>query len=243
MAIVNFVIVSQPRSGSTFLIDTISSNEQAFCVNELYNLTMIARLDSKDDNTDLAAVQYRDREPVSFYHQFYVSDFAKNIHALGFNFMLGHHADVLKTIVEDQDLKIIYLERENKLAQASSWFRALDDRLWATRESVQIDLEHKISFNRYAYNEYIRATQTLDYLFKLAVLDRGNVLHVTYADFSDIKSLLMRIASFLTIRDEFTYSDIKKQNPNRIGNRFVNAQEVKKYLTAVNLAHWLEEEL
>jgi len=243
MAKVNFVIVSQPRSGSTFLIDTISSNEQAFCDNELYNLSMIARLDSKNDNTDLAAVQYRDRDPVSFYHQFYESDFAKNIYALGFNFMLGHHADVLKTIIEDQDLKIIYLERENKLAQASSWFRALDDRIWATRESVQVDVEHKISFNRYGYNEYIRTAQTLDYLFKLAVSDRGNILHVTYADFSDIKSLLTRIASFLRIRNEFTYSDIKKQNPNRIGNRFVNDQEVKQYLIAVNLAHWLKEEL
>jgi hypothetical protein len=243
MAKVNFVIVSQPRSGSTFLIDTLSSNEQVFCDNELYNLSNIARLDPDNDNTDLAAVQYRDRDPVSFYHEFYGSDFAKGVYALGFNFMLGHHADVLKTIVEDKDLKIVYLERENKLAQASSWFRALEDRIWATRESVQIDLEHKTSFNRYAYNEYIRAAQTLDYLFKHALLDRDNVLHVTYADFSDMKALLMRIASFLTVRDEFRFSDIKKQNPNRICNRFVNGKEVKKYLTAVNQAHWLEEEL
>jgi len=243
MAKVNFVIVSQPRSGSTFLIDTLSSNEQVFCDNELYNLTMIARLDSNNDNTDLAAVKRRDCDPVSFYHEFYGSDFAKRIYALGFNFMLGHHSHVLKTIVEDQSLKIIYLERENKLAQASSWFRALDDRIWATRESAQIDLEQKNTFNRYAYNEYIRAAQTLDYLFKLAVLNRGNVLHVTYVDFSDMNALLMRIASFLTVRDEFTFSDIKKQNPNRIGNRFVNDKDAKKYLTAVNQAHWLEDEL
>jgi len=243
MAKVNFIIVSQPRSGSTFLIDTISSNEQAFCDNELFNLSMIARLDPENDSTGLAAVQYRDRDPVAFYHQFYGSDFAKGIYALGFNFMLGHHVEILKTIVEDQDLKMIYLERENKLAQASSWFRALDDRIWATRESVQIDLEHKVSFNRYAYNEYIQTAQTLDYLFKQAVTDRGNVLHVTYADFSDMKALLMRVASFLTIRNEFTFSDIKKQNPNRVGNRFVNSKDSSEYLTAIDKAHWLEEEL
>ena len=243
MAKVNFVIVSQPRSGSTFLIDTLSSNEQVFCDNELFNLSRIARLDANDDNSDPAAVQYRDRDPVAFYHQFYESTFAKNVYALGFNFMLGHHAEVLKTIVEDQDLKIIYLERENKLAQASSWFRALHDRIWATREWGQIDFEHKTNFNRYAYNEYIRAAQTLDYLFKLAVSERGNLLHVTYTEFSDIKTLLMRIASFLTVRNEFRFSDIKKQNPNRIGNRFIETKEVRKYLTALKQAHWLEEEL
>jgi|GEM_PF-5463940 len=38
-------------------------------------------------------------------------------------------------------------------------------------------------------------------------------------------------------------SDIRKQNPNRIGNRFVNDKDAKKYLTAVNQAHWLEDEL
>jgi hypothetical protein len=243
MAKVNFVVVSQPRSGSTFLINTLSSNKQVFCDNELYNLSMIARLDPNNDESEMAAVQYRDRDPVSFYHEFYESIFAKGIYALGFNFMLGHHAEVLKTIVEDQALKIIYLERENKLAQATSWFRALEDRIWATRESVQIDLGHKTSFDQYAYNEYFRAAQTLDYLFKQTVLNRDNVLHVTYADFSDMDELLIRIASFLTIRNEFTVSDLKKQNPNRIGDRFVNEKEARKHLSAVNRAHWLDDEL
>jgi hypothetical protein len=129
------------------------------------------------------------------------------------------------------------------LIQATSWFRALEDRIWATRESVQIDLGHKTSFDQYAYNEYFRAAQTLDYLFKQTVLNRDNVLHVTYADFSDMDELLIRIASFLTIRNEFTVSDLKKQNPNRIGDRFVNEKEARKHLSAVNRAHWLEDEL
>jgi hypothetical protein len=55
--------------------------------------------------------------------------------------------------------------------------------------------------------------------------------------------LLIRIASFLTIRNEFTVSDLKKQNPNRIGDRFVNEKEARKHLSAVNRAHWLEDEL
>jgi len=38
-------------------------------------------------------------------------------------------------------------------------------------------------------------------------------------------------------------SDIRKQNPNRIGNRFVNDKDAKKYLTVANQAHWLEDEL
>jgi hypothetical protein len=225
------------------MIDTLSTSPQVFCDNELFNPTRIVRLKSEHDTTDLAAIQHRDRDPVAFYHNFYGSEFSKRAYALGFNFMLGHHVEVLKTILEDQNLRVIYLERENKLAQASSWFRALDDQVWATSNPGQINTKHKLQFRLDSYLLYIREAQTLDFLFKRAVSDRDNVLHVTYAEFSDITTLLGRIASFLEVRNEFTVSNIRKQNQNRIGDRFVNSREVREYLTAINHAHWLGEEL
>ena len=236
-----FVIVSQPRSGTTFFLSTISTNKELFCDNELFNLSSIVRLNGEHSNSEIKAVRWRDKNPHVLFDNFYNSNFAKQHKTIGFNFMLGHHPEVLEKIINDPEIKIIYLKRTNRLAQATSWFKALDTKEWATNKSNS--LSEKQHFNEFRYLEFMRKSETLDYLFEAAIKDRNNVLKIEYSNFANFKEVLNKVSKFLNVSNSFSISNLKKQGDNHIIKRFSNPKLVEDVISNINKLNWLDKEI
>jgi len=242
MNTIKFVVITQPRSGSTYLVETLNSNPQLTCENELFNPRQIVKIDSSQTDDSPPALRKRNNRPIQFLQNFYASADNTKVSAIGFNFMLGHNFKVLNYLLNQEEIKIIFLERENKLGQASSWFKALDDRIWATKNSKDIQAE-KISFKRFQYIGQINLSKTLDSLFKRAIKNRPNTLRVTYSDFAHLDSLLASVARFLNVDNQFQPSSLLKQNPNSLIERFANPKQVISTCKTYGLSDWLENEL
>lgn len=232
MAETNFIVVSQPRCGTTFFIRSLSTHPEVFCDNELFNPLKIVRLEACNDSPDIA---FREKYPLKFFNNYYTSEFSKKFKAIGFNFMLGQHVPILEEIIKNEDIKIIYLERENRLAQAASWFKALETEEWASFTATEVS---KQEFRFGLYTEQIRKCETLDFLFKRAIENRKNTLHIFYTEVLHIENLFPKVADFLGVANIFKPDILKKQGNPDILERFVNKQEVEKFLELIGKNSW-----
>lgn len=233
MAETNFVVVSQPRCGTTFFIRSLSTHPEVFCDNELFNPLKIVRLEACNDSPDIA---FREKCPLKFFNDYYTSEFSKKFKAIGFNFMMGQHVSILDEIINNEDIKIIYLERENRLAQAVSWFTALATKEWATFEEGKKSGKQIFYFGRYI--QQIRKCETFDMLFKRAIENRKNTLHIFYTEVLHIETLFPKVADFLGVTNAFKPDRLKKQGNPDILERFSNKQEVEEFLALIGKDSW-----
>jgi LPS sulfotransferase NodH len=137
---VRFLIVSEERTGSTFLEMLLNSHEQIICRGEILNPSEEIRrtamplslsvLGAEDD-----ASEYLDG---SLYGQ--VPD---HVRAVGFRLMYSHARtggweNARRRIVDDREIRVIHLTREDLLARYLSYRLALRDGRWiATDEAPQ----------------------------------------------------------------------------------------------------------
>lgn len=133
MTVNKFLIIGLPRSGTTYLATLLNSHKDIECSGELFNPYGIIGIGESDNSFE--SVAKRDAKP----HKFFSDFFSKNTNAkaLGFKFMIGHNADILKSIHKYPNISIIYVLRRNKLAQISSLLTALKTKAWALTEEMK----------------------------------------------------------------------------------------------------------
>jgi len=214
----------------------------------LFNPNGIVRANSKNTSLTDESLLYRESNPLSFINKFFNSDFSKRFHAIGFNLMLGHCVEVLDQIINDIEIKIIYVYRENKLAQYASLVKSLETQRWATfnEEVAEKDKKHKVVFNPRKYLLKVRELETSDYLFRFFVLpkikDRG--VTVKYIDIPKLETA-KKLCDFLGVEHTELSSVLKKQGNNIIVDRFENLNDpfVSNFINKVIPGEWLKEEL
>ena len=238
MARVNFILLSQPRSGSTFLMSNLVTSKHVFCDNELFNPLKICRHEAKNDNFNII---FRENNPLDFFDKYFTSDFSKQFDAIGFKFMLGHHVEILMKLLDDINIKIIFLKRTNKLALASSWFKALETQTWASfKETQHIE---KLNFHYGKYIQKIRESETLDFLLERNLAGRDNLLRLNYTDLFNLSYVFDKISCFLEIKNDFRVSNIlKKQGSLDILSRFKERDKVLEFLHSIKHNDWRTEE-
>ena len=238
MAGTRFIIVSTPRTGSTLLGDLLNSHNDIFCDNELYNPYQICRYGFNENG--FSGLNYRNTQPIKFWHEFFFSEFAAKHRAIGFNFMLGHNYLILERIFAERGLKIIFLTRKNKLAQFASYKVALITQAWST--TVQPDATqlkaNKTIFDFRQFEHWLHETMTYEYLFKktleLLTLDS---IHIEYNQLlhHDAHKL---ICEYLRVEFMPLKATICKQNTNKIIDRFENQKDVNEYLKLMGHDDW-----
>jgi LPS sulfotransferase NodH len=244
MADTRFVLVATPRTGSTLLVDLLSSHPEVFCDNELYNPHQICRHGFNEG--DPAGLSYRNADPVRFWKEFYFSEFAKTRRAIGFNFMLGHDHRILDRILGDAWLKIVFVTRENKLAQYASYQLALATQRWSVvddREAAAQTAFGPLTFDFRSFEQWLQEEMTLEYLFtRLAALLTSDVLTLEYRQLLDPETH-RRLCQHLGVAHAPLRATLRKQNANRILSRFANPDEVGAYLETIGKEAWGLEEL
>lgn len=243
MADRRFVLVAMPRTGSTVLVDLLNSHDDIFCDNELYNPYQICRY--RYDDPDIEGVKYRNANPLRFWDEFFYSDFAKKHQVIGFNFMLGHNYHILDTILKNRSLNLIYLTRENKLAQYSSYKIAFDTQSWGITDEKELNQKdkHTVRFDLCLFDHWLQETMTYEYMFE-SILDtrRRDAMIIEYKQLFQ-KEFHKNMCEYLGVKVKPLRFELFKQNENRIIDRFENKNDVREYLELIGQQHWERTEL
>ena len=86
MADTRFILVATLRTGSTLLIGLLTSHDDIFCDNELFNHHEICRY--RYNEGDIQGLEYRNTNPKRFWDEFFYSEFAEQQKVIGFNLVM-----------------------------------------------------------------------------------------------------------------------------------------------------------
>ena len=246
MILKKFVILSMPRSGSSYLYTKLNSHPSMVVHGELFKPRGMGALSGKlRQNRKLNLVwlnqRYRERYPLKFLAK--AMNFDKEIDCAGFKLFFPQNKLVLEHIVKSDDYKKIVLSRENLLAAYSSARSvqvAGQKKIFKgeTPKSVKIIFipdDFELYCNR--INKYVGLGVDL--------LKKFNVKYLPL-EYSEIASNypFNNILDFLEMDNTVTLeSAVIKRNSNTILDRFENPEEVFSYMNKINKMHWIDNEI
>lgn len=245
-----FVILGLPRSGTTYLMTLLHAHRNVYCAGEQFNpysvigapaKGLFGGADQMDDSHE--AVLGRDKDPVGHMQAFFESAAATGATCGGFKFMIGHNLAVLNALAQDPDLSIIYVWRENRLAQVSSLIKAAQSKTWAqTRESKNVSAKIHATPRQISHRWHEYAT--FDQLIGMWLEGLPNP-KVTY-EYRDMfqEGFNTRLCDFLDLKPSSGMkSPLVKQSSNTIEDRFEDPKPIRYYFNQVGFGRWLEDEL
>ena len=154
--------------------------------------------------------------------------------------MLGHNHEILGRILDDTELKILFLSRENKLAQYSSYQIALSTQSWSRRKDSpdSRDATRLLRFDFKQFEQWLQGEMTYEYLFlrMLDMLDREHI-RIKYTRIFQ-RDTHERIFRYLDVAPMPLKTVLTKQNANRVAERFENPDDVGSYLELIGKEYW-----
>ncbi len=236
-----FIVFGLPRSGTTYLMTTLLSHSRIICGGEQFNPYAI--IDAHSAVRDPERVKERDYQAVEFGRKLFDRFERSQFLAVGYKFMIGHNLEVLRDIVDQRDLRFIYIQRDNKLAQASSWIKAERTQNWAQLEKTEND-GARMPMNVLRLSHLWQEFATYDFLFSqfLERLPQPKMC-IEYREMFT-PGFNRRLTDFLGAPYEAAMrSPLVKQNTNRIAERFKNHEEIETYFRKMGREHWLGDEI
>jgi len=132
---VRFLILSGARTGSHMLAQALNSSPKITCFREVFNpLQDFIQFDVEGyDNFSAQALSLRSQDPVRFLEERIFCRYPEEVSAVGFKFHYGQFwgfPGLLERLVEDRELRVLHLKRQNllrmlvslKLARATGVF-------------------------------------------------------------------------------------------------------------------------
>ena len=236
-----FLIMGLPRSGTTYLMTLLNSHRGVYCSGEQFNPYAIVGIGEKESG--YPEVLARDRAPLDFMQQFFERAETRNVVRAGFKYMIGHNTRILQELAEYPDIDLIYIWRENRLAQISSLIKAARSSRWA-QTKPDAHIHEKITVDPRRINQRWHEFATFDHLFSswFDTLPQRRITLEYRALFAP--GFAQKICNFLDLpTDPKMKSPLVKQNPNAILERFENPGAIQHYFRQLGYARWLEPEL
>ena len=236
-----FIIVGLPRSGTTYLMTLLNAHKDVICAGELFNPYAVVEHDDAD--YDLQRIFDRDKAPRYFCRQYFEKYEQEPWARIGFKLMLGHNIRLLTWLQEMEDVSILYVHRNNRLAQVASYLKALQTKKWA-QTSRTPEMKKRIIASPQQISHHWHEYAAMDFLFQqwLKTLP-GHKLWIEYREMfkPDFNS---RLCDFLAIpADPKMKSPLVKQGLNRVIDRFENPGPIEAYVRHLGYPGWLDDEL
>lgn len=239
-----FLILGQPRSGTTWLQTLLNAHPELHCRGELFDPWQID--DDGQKTRSLAAVIARDADPIGFLDRMLAGEGltrAQRAGRIGAKLLHQHHPAILaRFIPAHPELRLIHVRRENKLAQFASARQVQASGRWVGKTGdgpaprIKAQPFGAASECNRLENEDLLVSAWLDSL-------PNPVLRVTYRGMFDagFPELVQR---FLGVepRDDLR-SPLVKQGQNRVLDRFAEPDPIERYFTETGRADWLGAEL
>ncbi|HEY3917704.1 MAG TPA: hypothetical protein VGL83_07910 [Stellaceae bacterium] len=238
-----FVILSLPRTGSTYLVDYLDAVPGIRCLSEVFNRNTVLLRHHQPKDPTLADKAARDADPIGF-----LARLEPDVGAcdwFGVKFFPGHGDRLLRYFCTSRQWKKIFLWRDNLLEQyisfllasekfgQESWERVADEATLTVPASALIDDLHGIE------RSYIEIEEAL------AFAEREQVFTLEYDDLGN--ALVMeQLLRFLGLPDVAIPALMQQGNSMpafergpRAAARIVNGDEVRRALRNTRYSRWL----
>ena len=249
-----FVVLSQHRTGSTMLMDTLQSHPDIRCYGELFvkvrkkaqisQVPWPTRIDPLGIPLERISPYLRDTlERFEHPHEFLEEVFSLDPEAkfVGFKLMLNQHPECRRMLIRDKRFRKILLVRDNVLASfASSEITHATGQSYALEGEKSVDMKVPFDagrfkvFSRRSRHQLQEATDELE-------RSGQNYLRLTYLDIAQRRGIedVMKFVG-ADSRKEWRVTH-KKRNTSVILDRFTNPVDAERFLLECGLEHWREE--
>lgn len=236
-----FAIIGLPRSGTTYLSTFLHSHPQIYCSGEEFNPYAVVAPSGRDERHE--TILRRDRAPTAYLDRFFEKAAEPEITHQGFKLMLGHNLEALEYVAAHPELKIIYLWRDNRLAQAASMILAEKTKHWA-RLKFKPKTVTKIAASPRDISRRWHENAAQDFLFAQWLNSLPNARLVLEYRELFLPALNNRLCRFLNV-DPFApmSSPLRRQGPEDVLDRFEDPRPIKYYFTEIGRGDWLAPEL
>jgi LPS sulfotransferase NodH len=234
-----FVVLSTPRTGSTLLCDILTSVRNCLVDYELFHRSRIQY--GGGDVIGTEAIAARDADPLRWLQEREDATAAFGYTMTGFKLFLFHNERVLDHVLSEPRYRLILLTRENRLAQYSSHLIAQQTGQWELRDG-QPPVRRKVVFDPQdfeAFEVWLNRVhgRMLDGLHRHG----RDILLVEYRSLM-FPATLQRLSDWLGSAVTLARrTNLARQNPTSIVNRFTNRAETLAYLDRRKLSRWAED--
>lgn len=214
----SFIILSEPRSGSTMLHTYLNSHTQIKSYGEVLR-----------ENIEANGIE---KETAPYIESLAFKPHTKALKAIGLKLFYEYYEDPrysgsFKYVINRKDVKIIYLIRRDILKVYASLKIAQKTNVWSSVKSAGDGPRPKITIDR---NDYIRFRE--EHLrhrrLFLTLLKDHPLLEVAYEDLvQNPQPILNSIQQFLGVKPKALFTLLKQQNPGSVASLITNYDEVK----------------
>ncbi|GAB4240990.1 MAG: hypothetical protein Tsb0034_17730 [Ekhidna sp.] len=207
-----FAILCTARSGSTWLHTLINSHINLHSEGE----TVLAN--------------HRSKIPKPF-HQFAYQPYPGFIKAVGLKVFYASpvYRESLQAVLADKQVKLVWLFREDRLAQFVSFKRAQMTREWSHQGAT----EQKIRFEINEFEDFREHQKRADEALSRA-LEGRECFKLFYEQLQDqADDVLHQLQLFLEVKPQKLHSLLKKQSSYNIASQVSNWEEVESYIKSV----------
>jgi len=234
----NFVIITQPRSGSYFFQSLLDSAEDVVCHGEIFKASRIEvrAWHKRQLSLDPSDITRRNKNPCAFVMELR----HLNPHKIfGFKAFWPHllpHDDIIKRIINNAEWKKVFLIRD-PLETYASLLRARKTKVWtsiapSSTHASECANNIKVEFDVRSFEEHIEVHKRfLDRRDALANKQPVSCYNINYADVMspEKQSEVLDFLGSATKASSLT-STYKKQYAGTLRNAFENWGELQSYL-------------
>jgi LPS sulfotransferase NodH len=212
-----FIILCQPRSGSTLLHTYLNSNPQI----KSHGETLRERLE--EDITALEGANICDL----IFHPY-----TPGLKAVGLKIFYEYstsngYKEIFQQIVNKKDIHVIHLVRKDTLKLFTSLKIAEKTNVWSSLKASVINLQHKITIDPTEYEGFLKTFnshhQTMNRLF-----ENHPCLTVEYESLvRNPEMILESIQRFLKVKPRKLFTLLKKQSPEIIESIVENREDLR----------------
>lgn len=237
-----FIILSDYRTGSNFLMNLLKSHKNAHCYSELFFSKKIfwASAVYGHSETNKKALNHRYKNPYSFLDKYCYRIYSKQLKAIGFKLMYhdiykNKNISFEKLLNYYPDLKIVHLKRKNLLERFVS-----QQYVAKTGEAVAIDKKEWESKSKNISKFYLDSdVLKKDFIYRTSIikeldniiLNKGHkYIEIFYEDLQiNPKEIADSVLDFLEIDKIELRTKQIKQSKGHLSENIENYEELKNY--------------
>ncbi|MEL6521179.1 MAG: Stf0 family sulfotransferase [Pseudomonadota bacterium] len=233
-----FVVLASPRSGSTLLCTMLNRAPGVVCHFELFHNEYIQFYGEPDMSPEKLFA--RDADTLTFLDETF-EQFSDAADVQGFKLFAHHPLEVQNRIFQDPDFKLIYLSRQNRLAQFSSYEIAVATDNWIKNTPGLDKKAPKLDWDQAAFEAYEADWNRVEREWRARFVDRD--LPPLQLDYEELLTDQTRrsLNDYLGISipaEAAVSTKVYRQNPTTILDRFNDPENVAEYLAGRGLSHW-----
>ncbi|MDY6783075.1 MAG: sulfotransferase [Cyanobacteriota bacterium] len=244
-----FVILTVPRTGSSYLCNALNGHPEILCHGELFHPKKIFSNTKKNSHVNLGSIQFRNFLPKRFMKRVWEQNFEYS--AVGLKLFPKHSEKALNLILEDPEIKKVLLLRRNRIKSYVSLQIALKTKEWSlkgftSKKTTETNRLTSIKVKPRKLQQYVEKTDRFyENMRQKLTASNQKYLEIAYEDMlgTDSEAIKAELLEFIgvSVNPEYLKSSLKKQNPQPLSQLVKNYSELESALQGTELEHYLHQ--